>query len=246
MLKTLKWIGMAVLLVMLTAGAIQGSLGDQSSDGKYLYIVLTELERSGSGLTEVADNRELLPVTDAQLTKEAVQLTDQFTVTDKMNHTENVNLAVNADLYTAENALDHIVVITNTGNHVGYVRTWFAFEMGDLTEDEFKASVLLNQNLTQWNWGNFTYGVQIAGERYAVACAEYKTALEGGATTAPSLLQILLKSDVSNNVTGRLDGNRNGNYEVRTYGQVVSDDDAWSQVTDEPWNTPQATNGTSK
>ncbi len=230
-----------MLLAMLTVVAINGSLGDESADGKYLCIVQSELERSGSGLTEVADYRKLLPVTDTTLTKEAVQLTDQFTVTDKMNHTENVNLSVNADMYTAENVLDHIVVITNTGNHVGYVRTWFAFEMGDLTEDEFKASVLLNQNSTQWTWGEFTYGVQISGERYAVVCAEYKNALEGGATTAPNLLQILLKSDVANEISNRLDGDHDGKYEVRAYSQVVSDDGAWSQVTDEPWNKPQPT-----
>ena len=219
---------------MLTVVAINGSLGDQSSDGKYLYIVQSELERSGSGLTEIADDRELLPVTDEELTKQVVQLTAQFSVTDKKNNTVNIDLSVNADMYTAKNVLDHIVVITNTGNHVGYVRTWFAFEMGDLTEDEFKASVLLNQNSTQWTWGEFTYGVQIDDERYAVVCAEYKNALEGGVTTAPNLLQILLKSDVSSDTANRLDGNHDGKYEVRAYSQVVSDDGAWSQVS-KPW-----------
>ena len=234
MLKNLKWIGITVLLAMLTVVAINGSLGDESADGKSLYIVQSELERSSSGLTSVADDRKLLPVTDEELTKQSVQLNEQFSVTDKKNNTVEVNLSVNADIYTAENVLDHIVVITNTGNHVGYVRTWFAFEMGDLTEDEFAASVLLNQNSTQWTWGEFTYGVQIDGERYAVICAEYKNALEGEATTAPSLLQILLKSDVANDTANRLDGNHDGKYEVRAYSQVVSDDGAWSQVS-KPW-----------
>lgn len=224
-----------MLLAMLTVVAINGSLGDQSSDGTYLCIVQSELERSGSGLTEVADDRKLLPVTDVELTKQAVQLTDQFIVTDKKNHTVNVNLSVNADLYTVENVLDHIVVITNTGNHVGYVRTWFAFEMGNLTEDEFKASVLLNQNSAQWTWDEFTYGVQIGGVRYAVVCAKYNTALDGGATTSPNLLQILLKSTVANDTANRLDGHYDGKYEVRAYSQVVSDDGAWSQVS-KPWN----------
>ena len=224
-----------MLLAMLTVVAINGSLGDQSSDEKYLYIVQSELERSGSGLTEVADNRELLPATDTELTKQNVQLNDQFSVTDKKNNTVDVSLSVNADMYTAENVLDHIVVITNTGNYVGYVRTWFAFEMGDLTEDEFKAFVLLNQNSTQWTWGEFTYDVQIDGERYAVICAKYNTALEGRATTSPNLLQILLKSDVSSDPANRLDGNHDGKYEVRAYSQVVSDDGAWSQVS-KPWN----------
>lgn len=233
-MKTLKWIGITVLLAMLTVVAINGSLGDESADGKYLCIVQSELERSGSDLTAVTDNRELLPVTDAELTKQAVQLNEQFSVTDKKNNTVDVNLSVNANMYTAENVLDHIVVITNTGNHVGYVRTWFAFEMGDLTEDEFKASVLLNQNSTQWTWGEFTYEVRIDGERYAVICAKYNTALEGRATTSPNLLQILLKSDVSSDTANRLDGNHDGKYEVRAYSQVVSDDGAWSQMS-KPW-----------
>lgn len=223
-----------MLLAMLTVVAINGSLGDQSSDGKYLYIVQSELERSGSGLTEVADDRKLLPVTDEELTKQVVQLTDQFSVTDKKNNTVNVDLSVNADMYTAENVLDHIVLITNTGNHIGYVRTWFAFEMGDLTEEEFKSSVLLNQNSTEWSWGEFTYGVQIDGVCYAVVCAEYNNALEGRATTSPNLLQILLKSDVSSDTANRLDGNHDGKYEVRAYSQVVSDDGAWSQMS-KPW-----------
>ena len=223
-----------MLLAMLTAAAINGSLGDESANGKYLCIVQSELERSGSGLEEVADDRELLPVTDGALTMQAVQLTDQFSVTDNKNNTVDVNLSVNADMYTAENALDHIVVITNTGNHIGYVRTWFAFEMGELTEDEFKSSVLLNKDTTQWTWGEFTYGVQLGGECYAVICAKYNTALDGGATTAPNLLQILLKSDVASNTANRLDGNHDGKYEVRAYSQVVSDDGAWSQVS-KPW-----------
>lgn len=223
-----------MLLAMLTVVAINGSLGDESADGKYLCIVQSELERSSSGLAEVADNRKLLPVTDEELTKQSVQLNEQFSVTDKKNNTVDVNLSVNADMYTAENVLDHIVVITNTGNDVGYVRTWFAFEMGDLTEDEFKASVLLNQNSTQWTWGEFTYGVQIDGERYAVICAKYNTGLKGRATTSPNLLQILFKSDVSSDTANRLDGNHDGKYEVRAYSQVVSDDGAWSQMS-KPW-----------
>lgn len=234
-LKTIKWIGITVLMAMLTVVAINGSFGDQSSDGNYLYIVQSELERSSSGLKAVSDDRELLPATDAEPTKQAVQLADQFSVTDKKDHTVDVNLSVNADMYTAENVLDHIVVITNTGNHIGYVRTWFAFEMGDLTEEEFKVSVLLNQNSAQWTWGEFTYGVHIDGERYAVICAKYNTALVGGATTSPNLLQILLKSDVSSDTANRLDGNHDGKYEVRAYSQVVSDDGAWSQVS-KPWN----------
>lgn len=223
-----------MLLAMLTVVAINGSLGDESADGQYLYIVQSELERNGTELRQVTDDRELLPVTEDNLTTENTLLKKDFSVTDKKDHTVNVNLSVNADMYTAENVLDHIVVVTNTGNTDGYVRTWFAFEMGDLTEEEFKASVLLNQNTAAWKWNAAEYGVVIDGEQYAVVCAEYTPKLNAAETTTPNLLQILLRSDVSGNIVSRLDGNKDGKYEVMAYSQVVSDDGAWSQVSC-PW-----------
>ena len=235
-MKTLKWILLTAAIAVLTATAVAGSLGDSRANSSYLSIVQSELERSGTGLTAVSPDRKLLPVADTTLTKEALRLTEQFSVTDSGQHSVTVDLSVNAELYTAENVLDHMLVVTNTGNHVGYVRTWLAFEMGDLTGDEFEAAVLLNQNTAQWTWDEFTYGVQIGGERYAVICAKYNTALDGGATTEPNLLQILLRSGVANDISNRLDGNHDGRYEVHAYSQVVSDDGAWGKVTNEPWN----------
>ena len=95
-----------MLLAMLTVVAINGSLGDESADGKYLCIVQSELERSGSGLTEVADDRKLLPATDAELTKQNVQLTDQFSVTYKNHRDLHVEPYVIADRRTAKHWLN--------------------------------------------------------------------------------------------------------------------------------------------
>lgn len=233
-MKSLKWIGIGIVLAVLTAVAVSGTLGDQSANDSYLTIVQSELERSGTELRQVADNRELLPVIEDQLTAENILLKKDFSATDKKNNTVNVSLFVQEQMYNAENVLDHIVVVTNTGNTDGYVRTWFAFEMGDLTEEEYKASVLLNQNNAAWKWNSVEYGVVIDSERYAVVCAEYTPKLSAGETTAPNLLQILLKSNVSGDIVSRLDGNKDGKYEVRAYSQVVSDDGAWSQVS-KPW-----------
>ena len=219
---------------MLTVVAINGSLGDQTANNMYLIIVQSELERDGTELRQVADDRELLPVTEDNLTPENTLLKKDFSVTDKKNNTVNVSLSAQEQMYNAENVLDHIVVVTNTGNTDGYVRTWFAFEMGDLTEDEFKASVLLNQNTVAWKWDTVEYGVEIDGERYAVVCAEYTPKLNAAETTTPNLLQIMLKSNVSGDIVSRLDGNKDGKYEVRAHSQVVSDSGAWSQVSC-PW-----------
>lgn len=234
-LKTLKWITIGVVLAMLTAAAVTGSLGDDSADNNKLEIKQTVLERTRTGLRDVPDNRGLLPVAEDDLAQDTVSLTDTFTVTNGENNPVTVEFSANAAMYTAENVLDHIVVVTNTGNYKGYIRTWFAFEMGDLTEDEFKASVLLNQNFTDWSWDEFEYDVEIDGERYAVVCAGYEGELEPGHTTEPNLLQVLLRSDESSEIVQRLDGNNDGNYEIRAFSRAISDNEAWSSIHC-PWN----------
>ena len=221
-------------MAALIAIAVNGSLGDQSANDTYLTIVQSELERNGTELRQVADDRELLPVIEDNLIAEYTLLEKDFSVTDKKNHAVNVSLSVQEQMYNAENVLDHIVVVTNTGNTDGYIRTWFAFEMGDLAEKEFKTSVLLHQNTSTWKWDAVEYGVVIDGERYAVAFAEYMPKLSAGETTAPNLLQILLRSGVSGDIVSRLDGNKDGKYEIRAHSQVVSDDGAWSQLS-KPW-----------
>ena len=234
-MKAIKWIITAVALAVLTAVAVTGSLGDENADGQYLYIVQSELQRSTDGLSEVDNDRELLPGVYDELAKTEVLLSDTFSVTDKKEHTVSVNFSDSEMMYSAENALDHIVVVTNTGNVDGYIRTWFAFEMGDLSEDEFEASVLLNCNKTAWEWDAFEYGVEIDGERYAVVCAKHKDALAAEATTQPSLLQVLLYNTVLGETADRLDGNNDGRYEIKVFSRAVSDNDAWGAI-EHPWN----------
>lgn len=235
-----KWVAVVLAVLCLVTVAVGGSLGDRSSDEKYLCIVQSELQRGIDGLTEVEDNRSLVRGIYDVLTTEEVLLEGDFFATaenGQEEHTLSVKLSSLANLYTADGALDHIVVVSNIGNVPGYVRTWFAFEMGDLTAEEFKASVLLNCNEAAWRWDEFEYGVEIDGGRYAVVCAEYKTALAAEATTEPSLLQILLCNTVDDETARRLDGNRDGKYEVKAFSRAVSDKGAWGagEITD-PWS----------
>lgn len=239
-MKKLKWLTIVLAVVCLTAIAVSGSLGDTSSDGNYLYIVQSELQRSDDGLSEVQDNRMLLPGVYEELSTTDVTLKDRFSVTTETEtgkYTVEVDFSATEKLYDAANALDHIVVVTNTGNVTGYVRTWFAFEMGDLTKDEFENSVLLNKNMSDWVWGEFKYTVEINGENYAVVCTEYRHDLMAKATTQPSLLQIMLYNTVSNEIAQRLDGNDDGKYEVKVFSRAVSDKNAWGAkgMTD-PWS----------
>ena len=231
---------LTVALAMLTIFVVTGSFGDKSAEGKFLYIVQSALQRTDSELTSVAQYRQLLPVTSETLAEETVLLSGNFSVTatnenDNENYVAAVDLAYHAQMYKEANVLDHIVVVTNAGNVDGYVRTWLAFEMGDLTEEEFAASLSLNCNKSQWTWGEFTYGVTIEDERFAVVCAKYNEILPAGATTPPSLLQILLNSETTSEIAARLDASSVGEYKIYAYSQATSDNGAWSGV-GKPWN----------
>ncbi len=235
-----KWVAVVLAVLCLVTAVVGGSLGDRSSDDKYICIVQSELQRGVDGLTEVKDGRSLVRGAYDVLTTEKVLLEGNFFATaenGQEEHTLSVKLSSLANLYTADGALDHIVVVSNIGNVPGYVRTWFAFEMGDLTAEEFKSSVLLNCNEDSWCWDEFEYGVEIDGGKYAVVCAEYKTLLDTEATTEPSLLQIMLYKTVDDETAQRLDGNRDGKYEVKAFSRAVSDKGAWGaeKITD-PWS----------
>lgn len=230
-MKILKWLSIGTVCAVLLVAGAKGTWGDDSANGQSLTIVQSEWQRDSDGvLCKVTDGGELLPVTQAELSKERVCLQGDFPLTDGGDHTVSATLSAEVDLYCVENALDHIVVVTNTGTLSGYVRTWFAFEMGDLSASEWEAAVLLNRNTTAWVWDDFTYGITIGGERYAVVSATYGGALAAGETTAPSLLQLLLCRDASSELALRLDGNRDGNYEIKVFSRAVSDEAAWEAV----------------
>lgn len=240
-MKKIKWLTVALAVACLTAVAVSSSLGDPTPNTQRLNIVQSELQRSADGLSKVQDNRMLLPGVYEELSTTDVTLKDRFSVTTETEtdkYTVEVDFSATEKLYDAANALDHIVVVTNTGNVTGYVRTWFAFEMGDLTETEFKNSVLLNKNTSDWDWGEFKYNVKINGENYAVICAEYKHDLEAKATTQPSLLQIMLNNKVTNETAERLDGNDDSKYEIKVFSRAVSDKDAWGAANGmtDPWS----------
>lgn len=242
-MKSLKWILLTAALLVLTVTAVSGTLGDTRANEYYLSLVQSELMRSDSGLVDVADTRMLLPAVYGELTATDTPLQCSFPVT-KDGHSATAHSSTTQAMYNAKNALDYIVVDTNVGNTDGYVRTWFAFEMGDLTETEFKTAVLLNKNTDDWTWGEIQYGVVISGQRYAVVCAEYvdavskdKKALLAGETTAPSLLQVMLRNTVSNETAERLDGNSDGKYEIKVTSRIVSDRGAWGALTGQPFPT---------
>lgn len=210
-MKVIKNILVTAACLAVTTFAIYGTLGDDTKQDQYIAIENVIQQRDADGeLIDFVTGRELL-VTIGELTTESITWENSASDT----------------LYTNPNAVDKFVSVKNNGNTNAYVRTWFAFEMGNLTEEEFNSSVRLNINTSVWSWSEFEYDVAIDGQRYAVVWAEYSTALPAGKTTThPSLLQIVMTEDILT-IGGILDGNCDGKYEVKTYSRAVSDKNAW-------------------
>lgn len=96
------------------------------------------------------------------------------------------------------NEIDKLVYVTNNGNTGAYVRTWLAFELGDIELDTWKALFHINRDTTEWEWSEpVVSAITVDGTatNYAVVKATYigtNKILEAGDTTLPSLIQIAL------------------------------------------------------
>ena len=125
--------------------------------------------------------------------------------------------------FTVKNAVDKYLAVKNTGTKSAYVRTFIAMEAGDHSAGEFEKILLYSTNVGVWKWQ--TLGIQqINGNNYYVVCAVYNSALEPGDTTAPSLLQLYLSPEAGNETITRLDGNRDGCFEIKIFSQATESD----------------------
>ncbi len=112
------------------------------------------------------------------------------------------------------NVVDKFVSVTNIGESDAYVRTLFAIEVG---ENEMAAPylhlVMNGPNVTegptwQWNWIKDEYGeyvtAEIEGSVYRFYEAVYTGILKPGETTIPSLKQVYLDKEATNEVVESL------------------------------------------
>ncbi len=236
-MKTIKWILTGIALALLTVATVKGTFADTTPDSTnfqieqciYQRITQSDSLTTTDNITEFVDNKKLLPV--AFEGRPIYAATPQSWSTNSSDY-----------LYSDKvgNVIDEFVMVKNTGDTTAYVRTWFAFEMGDLTAEEFQASVAINRNTTAWTWSEFDYTATIDRQRYAIVHATYNSALTSGSTTSnPSLLQIMLCNTVTNDISKRLDGNSDDKYDVKVFTRAVSDKRAFgdSELTNHPWNT---------
>ena len=130
--------------------------------------------------------------------------------------------------FTMNNVVDKYVSVKNTGKSDAYVRTLIAFEMGDFTYEEFnKIGISINSEngsefkfLGAWNVVN-DFVEEIDGYKYNVMEFVHSAPVKPGETTVPSLLQVYLSKDATNEDVARLDGNGNGKYDIIVISQAT-------------------------
>lgn len=136
---------------------------------------------------------------------------------------------------SVKNAVDKFVFVENTGNSDAYVRTWFAFEQGDVAAEDFDKVIATNENDAEgesgsghWVWEKVASDVKIDGNTYVVKVATYlgpKSAptqvLPAGEISYVSLAQVYMKPEATNDDVIAIDGNKNGTYDILVLSQAV-------------------------
>lgn len=170
-----------------------------------------------------------------------------------------------ASVFNTPNAVDKFVTVENTGKTDAYVRTLIAFEMGDLTLERF-AKVIADEMRANdkgdgsqpWKHG-FTGVISVDGNNYylceLIYCGAAITGgyrhtngvLPAGDTTYPSLCQVYMAAEATNEDVAAIDGNGNGTFDIIVLSQAVQAagfesaelalDTAFGDITttDHPW-----------
>lgn len=150
-----------------------------------------------------------------------------------------VNSHGGASVFNTPNAVDKFVTVANTGDSDAYVRTLIAFEMGTLTVDQFAEAISHEMRADEAGNGKFPWklGAQVVadidGHNYYVFELIYCGAqtstgykhengvLPAGATTYPSLCQIYMTAESTNETVNAIDGDGNGKYDILVLSQAV-------------------------
>ncbi len=130
--------------------------------------------------------------------------------------------------FTMNNVVDKYVSVKNTGTSDAYVRTLIAFEMGGFTYEEFNKIGISNnsENGSEFKFpGAWTvvndFVEEIGGYKYNVMEFVHSAPVKPGETTIPSLLQVYLSKDATNEDVAKLDGNGNGKYDILVLSQAT-------------------------
>lgn len=134
--------------------------------------------------------------------------------------------------FTMKNVQDKYVTVTNTGKSDAYVRTIIAAEMGEYTTvDEFRNKVIgFSRNVENgdefkfpgaWVWEKFQVVELEDGNNYLIMTAVHQNPVKPGDTTIPSLLQVYMNKECDNEEVEKVDGNKNGKYDIIALSQAI-------------------------
>ncbi|MBQ4074917.1 MAG: hypothetical protein IJD39_06935 [Clostridia bacterium] len=239
-----KTVLLSIVMVLALSMAITGSiayLSDTDSDVNVMTlgnvkIEQVELQRAegvphnageagaGNGVEEgdlvpFQQGKKLYPAypVNNEVTDYSAEATDLFYWGDYVyTGTAGNGLWNDAKL---KGALDKMVFVKNTGKSDCYFRTWIAFECPEGMEysegpdKEFMNNV--NGGET-YNWEDVGY-ITIDDVQYAVTCATYQRALPAGAQSHPSLLQVVMTHNATNEDMELL----GDTYEILAFTQAV-------------------------
>ena len=208
-------LSVALISTAITAGTI-AYLQDEDSDVNVMTLGNVKIEQIEQ---ERNENGELVDFTQAKPLYPYVGELD-------WENKDEANGAYRS--FTVNNAVDKYVTVKNTGKSDAYVRTIIALEMGSFTEEEFNMIGLSinSENGSEfkfdgtWNWlDGFT--AEIDGYNYYIMTAVHRNPVKPGETTIPSLLQVYLSKDATNEDVEKLDGNKNGTFDILVLSQAV-------------------------
>ncbi|MBQ4640588.1 MAG: hypothetical protein IJB69_08765 [Clostridia bacterium] len=134
---------------------------------------------------------------------------------------------------SVKNVIDKFVFVKNTGKSDAYVRTWIALEQGSVPAEDFNKVIMTNSNKDHWSWEVVATDVEIedtdgVASTYYVIMATYlgpksnpTGILAPGAVSYPSLLQVYMRPEATNEDVIAIDGNKNGTYDILVFSQAV-------------------------
>ena len=135
-----------------------------------------------------------------------------------------VNSYGGMNVFAGKNAQDKFVTVENTGRSAAYVRTLVAIEVGD------GSPALIGTSYHQ-TWSENEIGtIEVDGNKYFLIEYIYNGAsgvrhengvLPAKDTTYPSLSQVYLKSETTNEDCEAFDGNGNGKLDILVLSQAV-------------------------
>ena len=131
-------------------------------------------------------------------------------------------------VFTSKNAQDKFVTVENTGKTDAYVRTLVAIEVGSTDGSLIRTS-------RHFTWDRTEIGkITIDGNNYMLFEYVYRGAsdvnrhvngvLPAGDTSYPSLCQVYMTASATNEDVEKIDGNKNGTYDILVVSQAIQAD----------------------